>query len=197
MKPSTRSAVTIIEILVVVAIIGTLLALLFPAVLSARRRALDVECMNNLRQIGLALNEFNLTYKRYPKSGSKELVGGWTIDLLPFLEQKNLWDQTTPGTSTLTAPDFLLRQPAIFTCPVRSGSNDVSEGMMDQSSYVYVPIGNVFDAPLEVKYPWASGLEMNEEDVIRQTGPHQRGFFYYAGGPQSVVLFMLDGETQW
>jgi type II secretory pathway pseudopilin PulG len=193
---STRTGATLIETLVVFAIIGILLALSFPYVLSARRRALEAECQNNLHNINLALADYVQANKRLPGPGTKGMVGGWTIDVLPFLEQKNLWDQITPGTPLLTAPDFLLRQPAILSCPVR-GASDEPINRMDQASYVFLPgtghSFNVIDVPLGVKTPWASGLEMSFGDVVRQTGPHQGGFFY-ARGFQNGVEF-IDGET--
>src|SRR5262249_42854673 len=138
------------------------------------------------------------THKRLPGPGSDSLVGGWTIDVLPFLDQKNLWDRITPGSSILTAPDFLLRQPRILCCPIRRASDEPTATMMDQSDYVFVPHDkrqsyNVFDAPLEVKVPWASGPEMAYDDVIRQTGPHNRGFFY-ASGFQNGVSFIVNGQ---
>jgi type II secretory pathway pseudopilin PulG len=196
---STRRAASLIETLVAIAIVGILLTLLLPAVITARRRALEVGCKNNLHQINLAIADFAETYRRLPGPGSNGQVGGWTIDVLPFLDQKNLWDRITPGKPILTAPDFLLRRPRILSCPLRNASNDPTSSMMDDSDYVFVPSDRrqsflVFDAPLEVKIPWASGLEMNFNDVIRQTGPHNRGFFYVPGF-QNGVRFMLDGQV--
>src|SRR5438874_4232016 len=113
---SSRTGTSIVETLVVIAIVGTLLALFFPAVQSARTRALEVGCKNNLRQINLAIAGFVESNKRIPGPGSAGRVGGWTIDVLPFLEQKNLQDRITPGSPIRTAPAFLLRQPTIFRC---------------------------------------------------------------------------------
>jgi type II secretory pathway pseudopilin PulG len=195
---SARHGVSLVETLVVFAIIGLMVGLLLPAVQSARTKALEAECKNNLHQVNLAVADFAETNKRLPGPGSPGLVGGWTIDVLPLLEQNNLRDRVTPGGPIASAPDDLLRQPRIFRCPGRSGSAVTAAGTMDDAHYVLVPHDrrrsyHLFDAPLELKAPWASGPEMAYDDVIRQTGPHHRGFFY-ASGYQNGVGFMLDGR---
>jgi prepilin-type N-terminal cleavage/methylation domain-containing protein len=183
---SNRRAVSLIETLVVLAIIGVLIGLFLPAVNAARQRALDMVCKNNLKQINLAMAQLIDTQKRLPAPGSTGVIGGWTIDVLPFLDQKNLRDRITPGIPISTAPDFLLRQPRILTCPVRAAGDPPIATQMDHAHYILVPIAgrqsfNVFDAPLDVKVPWASGPEMAYGDVVRQIGPHNRGFFVARG----------------
>ena len=92
-----RRAFTLIELLVVLAIIAVLLGLLLPAVSAARQRAMETVCKNNLGQINLAVAQFVETQKRLPAPGNSGVVGGWTIEVLPFLDQKNLRDRVTPG----------------------------------------------------------------------------------------------------
>src|SRR5262245_6763045 len=119
-----RRGVSLIETLVVLAIVGILLAMMFPAVQSARRRALETECKNHLRQINLAVANYVETHKHLPGPAVSGRVGGWTIDVLPFLEQKDLWDRVTPDMPIQAAPDFLLRQPGVFRCPVRRAAEE-------------------------------------------------------------------------
>src|SRR4051812_3915659 len=116
---SRRNGFSLLETIVVIAIIGTMLSLLLPAVLSARQRALELQCKNNLHQINLALADYAETFKRLPGPGASGRVGGWTIDVLPFLDQRNLWERITPGIPISSAPDFLWSQPRIFRCPVQ------------------------------------------------------------------------------
>lgn len=78
-----RAGLTLVELLVVIAIIGVLMAILIPAVQSARASANNSACLNNLRQIGLALQHYESSYKKYPRAGQHG-------ELLPYLEQAAL-----------------------------------------------------------------------------------------------------------
>jgi type II secretory pathway pseudopilin PulG len=195
---SNRRAVSVIELLVVIAIIAVLLGLLLPAVGAAQRRAMETVCKNNLGQINLAVAQFVETQKRLPAPGNSGVVGGWTIEVLPFLDQKNLRDRVTPGGPISAAPEILLRQPRILTCPIRAAADPPDATAMDHAHYILVPLAgrqsyNVFDAPLDVQVPWASGPEMAYADVVRQIGPHNRGFFF-ARGFQNGVNFMPNSQ---
>src|SRR5882724_5452619 len=102
-----QRAFTLVELLVVIAIIGVLVALLLPAVQSARESSRRSCCQNNLRQIGLAIHHFEDTNKRYPDGLRQDPnpFHGYTffVYLLPFFEQQSLfaqWDFVNDQTNT-------------------------------------------------------------------------------------------------
>ncbi|MGE3820063.1 MAG: DUF1559 domain-containing protein, partial [Isosphaeraceae bacterium] len=95
-RTRTRPAFTLIELLVVIAIIAVLIALLLPAVQSAREAARRVQCVNNLKQLGLGLHNYETIVGALPPSGVLSGTGnvvtwwiGWSVHgrLLPVMEQ--------------------------------------------------------------------------------------------------------------
>ena len=128
---SLRRGFTLVELLVVIAIIGILIGMLLPAVQQVREAARRTDCMNRLRQIGLASHNFESTYSAFPTAGgavdqywseSTESVHGyenasWMYQILPFIEQNPMYD--------LRRTDGLLNgisalPVATFNCPSRS-----------------------------------------------------------------------------
>jgi len=101
-KASYSRGFTLVELLVVIAIIGILVAMLLPAVQAAREAARRISCANNLRQIGLALSNYESALGSYPPAVLYSTAGfGWSTDprysylvhLLPYLEEQALYDQ--------------------------------------------------------------------------------------------------------
>ncbi|MDZ7620258.1 MAG: DUF1559 domain-containing protein [Patescibacteria group bacterium] len=89
-----RRAFTLVELLVVIAIIGILIALLLPAVQSAREAARRMQCSNQMRQIALALHNYHDAMKSFPH-GTRWPIGApnWRVMVLAYMEQKALSDQ--------------------------------------------------------------------------------------------------------
>ncbi len=130
-QSTRRPAFTLVELLVVIAIIGILVALLLPAVQAAREAARRAQCKNNLRQIALAVLNYESTYRTIPASAVVDLNvtstgnnGSWGVHgrILNFLEQASLYDQVDIN----TAWDF--QQPidglriGTYTCPSDPGT---------------------------------------------------------------------------
>jgi prepilin-type N-terminal cleavage/methylation domain-containing protein len=90
-----RSGFTLVELLVVIAIIGVLVALLLPAVQSAREAARRSSCTNNLRQIGIGIHNYEAVWKTMPPGSYHAVFGTWVLHLLPFVEQQALHQQYT------------------------------------------------------------------------------------------------------
>ncbi|MGN6543718.1 MAG: DUF1559 family PulG-like putative transporter [Aureliella sp.] len=95
-RAGRASAFTLVELLVVIAIIGILVGLLLPAVQAAREAARRMSCTNNLKQLGLAIHNFESTNKTLPPGGvwtSKYKRGSIFVYLLPYMEQSSLYNQ--------------------------------------------------------------------------------------------------------
>ena len=93
--PGARRALTVVELLVVIAVIGALVALLLPAVQQAREAARAVSCRNHLRQLGLALHGYHDTARVLPYGWDRRGTL-WSMPILPFLEQRPLYETLLP-----------------------------------------------------------------------------------------------------
>ena len=101
-RRNTRNAFTLVELLIVVTILGLLWALLSPAIQGAREAGRRSACQNNLRQVGIAIQSFEVARKRYPigawsqrnqLSGQVTFGLSWWVDILPQLEETIVYDR--------------------------------------------------------------------------------------------------------
>jgi prepilin-type N-terminal cleavage/methylation domain-containing protein/prepilin-type processing-associated H-X9-DG protein len=120
-----RPGFTLIELLVVIAIIAVLIALLLPAVQAAREAARRAQCVNNMKQIGLAMHNYVSANNAFPapviadKDGKPLL--SWRVAILPYLEQQELYNKfhldepwDSPHNKAL-----IDEMPNVYVCPSR------------------------------------------------------------------------------
>ena len=129
-----RHAFTLVELLVVIAIIGMLVALLLPAVQSARGAARRSQCQNNLKQMGIAINAYEATNGAMPSgvtADSNNLHDGkfsGLVQLLPFLENQNIYDRFDLSTDWKTGTNFELAAMEITTYLCPESTSDIGLG---------------------------------------------------------------------
>ena len=125
-----RGGFTLVELLVVIAIIGILVGLLLPAVQAAREAARRMQCSNNLKQLGLAVMNYESAIKRLPPGGLhlRDGFGGasnstswgpnWLVMLLPYMEQGPLYAQyNTRSLFARESPLVVGTKVPTFACP--------------------------------------------------------------------------------
>ena len=147
MMKRRSSGFTLVELLVVIAIIGILIGMLLPAVQAVREAARRTNCLNNMRQLGLALHNYESAMQAFPPSrslypdgstkktipsnltnnpGAESAFQSWSTTILPYIEQNNLADtfdyhQAWYDDVNSTNIDTIQRPLNLFTCPSAPG----------------------------------------------------------------------------
>jgi len=106
-KRLRRQGFTLIELLVVIAIIAVLIALLLPAVQAAREAARRAQCVNNLKQIGLGMHNYQSSNNSFPPGTRGCCWGTWLISMLPYIEQQALYNCWNAYGNNSGAPGYV------------------------------------------------------------------------------------------
>jgi prepilin-type N-terminal cleavage/methylation domain-containing protein/prepilin-type processing-associated H-X9-DG protein len=167
LRAALRAGMTLIELLVVVAIIGTLVALVLPAVQAARESARRAHCQNNLRQIGVALHIYHGARRQLPigcvdkRISSTNPAGrqlAWSAELLPQLEQPALWqridfqsayDSAINSSAAIATVATYICPSTTRTAPGREGhvvANPLAQADMDAYRGAAIDYGGIFGA---------------------------------------------------
>jgi prepilin-type N-terminal cleavage/methylation domain-containing protein len=196
----SRTGFTLVELLVVIAIIGILVGLLLPAVQAAREAARRMQCSNNMRQLGLALHNYESAYKVFPPSrlAFKTPVvfeQSWMSMILPYLEQGNVharYQFGTPWYAAVNDPLTTLSLPTMI-CPSAPGGRELPPAALyagvtnntrsDQPIWGYTDYGSV-NAVRNAAFVAAGLPSLNAREVLGALGR----------GPAGVRLSsILDG----
>ena len=162
--PRRRAGFTLIELLVVIAIIAVLIALLLPAVQAAREAARRVQCVNNLVQIGVALQNYESAHEVLPpgvvnptgpiRNAPTGYHMSWMVQILPYIEQTNAFKRVNFKAGVYDPVNGTVRAHMIgvFMCP--SDSGPMSSTTPDDQVVIsnnYAACHNDVEAPIDVK----------------------------------------------
>jgi prepilin-type N-terminal cleavage/methylation domain-containing protein/prepilin-type processing-associated H-X9-DG protein len=205
-KARRRVGFTLVELLVVIAIIGVLVALLLPAVQAAREAARRTTCVNQMKQMGLALLNHESAMKVFPTGGTEPWHNegdasvaygkgyGWMVQILPYVENSVLQDISKGYGAGDQERDRIVRGTpvSLYNCPSRRGSRvvysrvDEGDGELDAcnqgcalSDYAAATPANILDPTRPSFDPWFwQGVRHGDVIAAAEQQFRYRGRFY-------------------
>jgi prepilin-type N-terminal cleavage/methylation domain-containing protein len=160
MRRQERAGFTLVELLVVIAIIGILVAMLLPAVQSAREAARRMQCSNNLKQVGLALHNYHTAHNQFPPgvvwdpawaSGGGPMMATWVGQILPQIEQTAVFELAQfdkpngGGMTNAWNPPYMGVSLPVMICPSDTKQPDTNSGAYAKGNYA----GNNGTGPMQ------------------------------------------------
>ena len=202
MNARDRRGFTLIELLVVIAIIGILIALLLPAIQAAREAARRATCMNNLTQLGIALQNYQAAHEVLPpgtidaqgpiRSVPKGYHMGWMVQLLPYVEETVTFKNIDFSVGVYDKKNAPARDIgiALFRCPSYSGPGGLQgEDPEDEADDAFDPMGPTYDSYIA----WLSNYAGCHHDVEAPIDEDNHGVFFLNSHISSKDI--TDGTT--
>jgi prepilin-type processing-associated H-X9-DG protein len=211
-KPNPRRGFRFVEVFVVLGIIVLLIALMLPAVRTSGEAARRAQCVNNLKQIGLALHNYELDHSMLPPSYSVDANGkplhSWRTLILPYLEQEALYktiDLSKPWDDPANAK-ARESEPLVYCCPSTVELKNTTTYLAIATPNGCFPPGEprrladvesrastiaVIEVGEENAVPWMSPRDANESLVLSIGGPTTK--LRHSGG---VNVCLVDGSVR-
>jgi type II secretory pathway pseudopilin PulG len=206
-KPKSGRGFRLVKVVVALGIIALLIALLLPATRSARSAARRAQCVNNLKQIALALHNYEQAYKALPPAYTVDAKGrplhSWRTLILPYLEQEPLYqiiDLSKPWNDPANAK-ALQTSVSDFRCPEAAGPQNTTTYLaiagpngclIPRESRRLAEITDdhnwtlmVIEAGKENAIPWMAPVDADESLVMR-LGPTTK--LHHAGGTNACFV---------
>jgi prepilin-type N-terminal cleavage/methylation domain-containing protein/prepilin-type processing-associated H-X9-DG protein len=205
MNTTTRRGFTLIELLVVIAIIAILIALLLPAVQSAREAARRAQCVNNLKQIGLAMHNYHTGIGTFPMGGTIAMIhyygqtypgswGTWSAAalMLGYLEQTPLYNSANfswaVGMSTAWRINSTvsLTDLSMFVCP-SDGMSPISP--INQTDNVSAGLNNNYFASVGTSTNYSNNTPPQDTTGVFTEGGRSYGLQNITDGSSNTIAF--------
>lgn len=206
-----RRGWSLVELLVVVAIIGLLLALLLPAIQRARESVNRTRCASNLSQIALAFHSLHNDFNILPTAGAgfyRTLINGqpgappdqdwgWPYQILPYIEQQPLYDTPGTGFSSLTNNPIADTPVPIYFCPSRRRPGRKSDGRAGIDYYGNAGTNGPFTPPGQANsYTTPPFNDWSASGTVIRSGPSyvRRAISLESGVPDGTSSTLLITE---
>ena len=211
-KPSSGRRFRLVELLVILGIIALLIALLLPAIRSAGPAARRAQCVNNLKQIALALHNYEQAHKALPPAYTVDAKGrplhSWRTLILPYLEQEPLYqtiDLSKPWNDPANAKALETALP-VFRCPEAVGPRNTTTYLaiaapngclipreprrLAEITDAHESTLMVIEAGEENAVPWMAPVDA-DESLVMSLGPTTK--LHHAGGTNACFV---DGSVR-
>lgn len=197
-----RCGFTLVELLVVIAVIGVMVGLLLPAVQAAREAARRMSCSNNLKQIGLALHNYAGVHRHFPRetyftqrSDGSFFYGSWIPQILPYFEQQALSDFYDHRSSFFEPANrqAIETKLTLFECPSTPGGTKMTTTL--RARYASGWQIHTDRGAFTSDYAGQRGIHASTFPIYTQGGTPPRNLGAFGGGSDVGFQHITDGTS--